>query len=106
MSSSDDFDPLSFSAFNVVRLIAESGTSTGRDLRDVDAAIKGIAIGLAYVFEASAETATPSDLRKQVEAFGKDLMKLTRAARREYEETGVHPIDHIIDRFPSDARPS
>ena len=56
---------------------------------------------LALVLEQSPEGATPRDLRKQCEQFGKQLHYHAKLMRAAFEQTGQHPIEDVLGDFAS-----
>ncbi|MEJ5979641.1 hypothetical protein WG901_23515 [Novosphingobium sp. PS1R-30] len=92
---------ISLKVADLVARIIVSGSLPGLAGRDPDAAIDGVIMALALVLEQSPEGATPRDLRKQCEDFGKQLHYHAKLFRGVYEKTGQHPIEQVLGDFAS-----
>ncbi|MEJ5978862.1 hypothetical protein WG901_19570 [Novosphingobium sp. PS1R-30] len=93
---------ISLKVAELVTKIIVSGSMPGVVAgRDPDAAIDGVLMALALVLEQSPEGATPRDLRKQCEQFGKQLHYHAKLFRGVYEKTGQHPIEQLLGDFAS-----
>lgn len=93
---------ISLKVAELVTKIIVGGTLPGLTAgRDTDAAIDGVLMALALVLEQSPEGATPRDLRKQCEQFGKQLHYHAKLMRGVYEQTGKHPIEDVLGDFAS-----
>lgn len=87
-------------AGQVVQLVV-AGSAPGQTAGtvDPDAAIDGLLMGLALILEQAPEFDTNQSMRRGCEQVGKRLHRHAKLLRMTFEQTGIHPIDHVIDRF-------
>ena len=92
---------LDFTKLILQAIIGASHQSDRKGIMDPDAAIDATVKALAILFEQSPEAATPRDMRKLSESFSKRFHTHLKDLRASFERTGVHPIDEMLDRFPT-----
>jgi hypothetical protein len=86
-------------AQQTLELILGSAVRDSDQTVDPDLAVEGILMGLACVMEQAPEFPTRQSLRKGAETYGKMLGQHAQNLRSAFEETGIHPIDALLDRF-------
>ncbi|HUD91789.1 hypothetical protein [Sphingobium sp.] len=86
-------------AQQTLELILGSAVRDSDQTVDPDLAVEGILMGLACIMEQAPEFPTRQSLRKGAEAYGKLLGHHAQTLRSAFEETGIHPIDGLLDRF-------
>lgn len=86
-------------ADHVVKLIITGSLPDGQSTVDPDHAIDGILMALAMIMDQAPECATPRDLRLATENYGKRLHHHAKIFRDYFDKSGVHMIDHVVDRF-------
>jgi hypothetical protein len=97
----EKLDPAVLVAYHALHLLIHGAERTGQDVRDVHTSLEGFAMALGLIFEQAPENSTPAALRKSAEQFSKSVGYHAKRFRHQFEQTGVHPIDKIIDRFPA-----
>ncbi|GAY24648.1 MULTISPECIES: hypothetical protein [Sphingobium] len=88
-------------AQQTLELVLGSAVRDSEQTVDPDLAVEGILMGLACIMEQAPEFPTRQSLRKGGEAYGKMLGQQAQNLRSTFEETGMHPIDALLDRFMS-----
>jgi hypothetical protein len=99
-----------WACYNVLRMIAQLSVRRASDgMPDMYGPILGVAQAIALLAEQAPENATPRDIEKQVDELAGWIKDAALSYRKEFEETGVHPISLILtdeDMEPGATSPS
>jgi hypothetical protein len=95
----DELIPLAVARQVLNVVIGGSLPGHARDTIDPDAALDGVLMAVAMMLEQAPEFPTETALRKGADQFAERLAYHATAMRAVYQQSGVHPIDQLINRF-------